>query len=106
MSAPAGLTTVPAPLGECGYMRVNGQDFALRVVLDGPARRLDACPGLRAALEGQEPVVMRRLQHATDVQGFIAELHGILQRSTLAASAELPAAEFYELLIRELDEVG
>jgi len=94
-----------------GYLRVGGHDFAL--LISSPpagvaaAPMLDGCARLREALLGHEAAVLRRLQHATSVDGFVSELRELLERQLARApAAALPPAAFYELLISEIDAVG
>ena len=97
-----------------GYLRVGRHDFALYISPPGGAggARLHGCPRLRTALAGHEVAVLRRLQHATSVGGFVGELREVLERQ-LAADAlagsltpALPPAAFYEQLIAEVNGIG
>lgn len=92
-----------------GYLRVGGHDFALIIVppMAGRAASLEGCALLRRALRGHELALLRRLQHAASVDGFVSELRELLERQlALAPAAALPPAAFYELLISEIDVVG
>ena len=90
-----------------GYLSVGGHELALLIRRGSGAPALEGCATLRAALRGQEAAVLRRLQHATSVESFVAELSDLLERQLAQLPvAALPPAEFYEIVIREIDGVG
>lgn len=94
-----------------GYLRVGGHELAVLITHAGAGRTgtrsLEGCARLRQALAGQETAVLRRLQHSASVDGFVSELREMLERQLADVPASsLPPAEFYDLLIREIDAVG
>ena len=81
------VTTFDTAAGECGYLQVHGNEFAVRVIpaTASEEAHVEVSPQLRSLLTGQEASVLRKLQHASDAASFVHELRDILERTLTEA---------------------
>ncbi|KAL4147051.1 hypothetical protein PRNP1_010807 [Phytophthora ramorum] len=102
-----------------GYVRVEGDEFAVRVsnvaydastgrvVLD--CARLDVERVLATRLKAHSATLKLRLAQAASLEGFAAEMQELVAiccRSDACSPVALPSAKYYARLMAELDVVG
>ena len=92
----------------CGFVRVHGRDYFVRVFKDGRGiMHLEADRELQRLLQCMQASIRQRLDRSADVDEFLEELKDIIERISIGGSADAPPrADAMRCIVEEIEEVG
>lgn len=92
----------------CGFVRVHGRDYFVRVFKDGRGiMHLEADRELQRLLQCMQVSIRQRLDRSADVDDFLEELKDILERISIGSSTDAPPrADAMRCIVEEIEEVG
>ncbi|XP_017320097.1 E3 ubiquitin-protein ligase FANCL isoform X2 [Ictalurus punctatus] len=95
-----------------GFISVQERDFRLRITLPPDHQlkqaKLHCCWELKRLLKNHQHILKQRLQHSSDLVGFILELRTILEVAMKSQPSwqSIPPPQYYSQLITEIESLG
>ncbi|XP_053477396.1 E3 ubiquitin-protein ligase FANCL [Ictalurus furcatus] len=95
-----------------GFISVQERDFRLRITLPPDHQlkqaKLYCCWELKRLLKNHQHILKQRLQHSSDLVGFILELRTILEVAMKSQPSwqSIPPPQYYSQLITEIESLG
>ncbi|XP_060782045.1 E3 ubiquitin-protein ligase FANCL [Neoarius graeffei] len=95
-----------------GFVSVQERDFRLRITLPPDHQlkqaKLHCCWELKQLLKNHQHILKQRLQHSSDLFGFLLELRTILEVALKSQPGwpSIPPPQYYSQLIAEIESLG